>query len=107
MSDVKFLTVQTLSTPINAYGKEYTELRLREPAVADVRALKSLPYSFASEDPVPRPLLDVCARYIARLGEVPESAVDQLGMQDFHTLAWAVVSFFISQGSDPAAQSQA
>ncbi|WP_341669052.1 phage tail assembly protein [Alcaligenes sp. SDU_A2] len=107
MSDAKFLTVKTLSASINAYGKEYTELRLREPAVADVRALKSLPYSFAPEDQVPRPLLDVCARYIARLGEVPESAVDQLGMRDFHELAWAVVGFFISQGSDPAAQSQA
>jgi hypothetical protein len=48
---------------------------------------------------VPRPLLDICARYIARLGEVPESAIDQIGMREFHTLAWTVVGFFINQDS--------
>lgn len=101
------LIVLKLASPIPAYGEEVGELRLREPTVADVRALKSLPYSFASEDPVPRPLLDVCARYIARLADVPDSAVDKLGVQDFHTLTWAVVGFFISQGLDPKARQQA
>lgn len=100
------LIVLKLASPISAYGKEVDELSLREPSVADVRALKSLPYSFASEDPVPRPLLDVCARYIARLADVPDSAVDKLGVQDFHTLTWAVVGFFISQGLNPEAQQQ-
>lgn len=107
MSDANYLTVLVLTNPIQAYGKDQTELRLRQPTVADVRALKSLPYSFISGDEVPRPLLDVCARYIARLSGVPESAVDQLDMKDFHILTWAVVGFFISQGSDPAAQQPA
>jgi len=92
------LIVLDLPKPIQAYGKEMTQITLREPTVADARALKSLPYSFG-EDGVPRPLLDICARYIARLGEVPESAIDQIGMREFHTLAWTVVGFFINQES--------
>ena len=92
------LIVLKLAKPIQAYGDSVTELTLREPTVADARALKSLPYSFG-EDGVPRPLLDVCARYIARLAGVPESAVDQRGAHEFHTLTWAGVSFFIRQDS--------
>lgn len=100
------LTTIKLSKPIQAYGEEVTELKLREPSVADARALKSLPYTFG-EDGVPRPLLDVCARYIARLADVPESAVDKLGVNEFHTLSWAIVSFFISQGSEQEAAPKA
>lgn len=87
-----------LAAPIQAYGESVSEISLREPSVADVRALKSLPYTFG-EDGMPRPLLDVCARYVARLAGVPDSAVDQLSTHEFHTLSWAVVGFFIRQDS--------
>ena len=100
------LIVLKLASPITAYGEEVGELRLREPTVADARALKSLPYSLG-EDGMPRPLLDVCARYIASLADVPDSAIDKLGVQDFHKLTWAVAGFFISQGLGQETQQQA
>lgn len=99
------LTRITLTKKVSAYGDEVTELVLREPGVADTRALKSLPYSIG-EDGMPRPLPDVCGRYIARLAEVPESAVDQMDVSDFHRLVWVVVGFFINRGLGQETPSQ-
>lgn len=87
-----------LAAPIQAYGEEMRELRMRDPSTADVRAINAVPYVFSKEaGGVPTLVPEVCARYISRLAQIPLSAVDQLALGDFHSLAWEVANYFLQQ----------
>jgi hypothetical protein len=84
-----------LSTPITAHDQEITELEVREPTVADARAVKSLPYFVGSEEEVSMKT-EICARMIVRCAAIPSSSVDQLALSDLNTICWWIVGFFLS-----------
>ncbi|WP_208449714.1 phage tail assembly protein [Burkholderia ambifaria] len=87
-----------LSKPIEAHGETLDALELREPAPADTRAIKALPYALDREENVHvRP--DVVAQYIARLASIPPSSVDQIDLVDFNSMCWTVAGFFLTRAS--------
>src|SRR5690606_31437955 len=95
MSDQK---VFKLTAPVKAFGDEFHELSMRAPTTTDVRAINALPYVFSKDaGGVPTLVPDVCARYISRLANVPQSAVDQLELVDFHSMSWYVAIYFLQQ----------
>lgn len=94
-----------LSKPIQAYGEEVHVINLREPTTADARAIKSLPYTISGDEGNVVLLLDVCAKYIARLADLPASAVDQIPLSEFHVMAWEVATYFLGQDSGNQASS--
>ncbi|MEM4988833.1 phage tail assembly protein [Collimonas sp. H4R21] len=85
----------TLTKPIHAHDQEITELELREPNIADARAVKSLPYFIGADEEVSLKT-DVCARIIVRCAAIPPSSVDQLDLSDYNTLCWWIVGFFLN-----------
>jgi hypothetical protein len=88
----------TLSAPIQAHDEQVLELTLRRPTVAEVRALKALPYKIDKNEDVSLDL-DVAAKYIAVCAGIPASSVNQLDLADLNNLAWAVAGFFMTAAS--------
>ncbi|MDH0730981.1 phage tail assembly protein [Pseudomonas sichuanensis] len=87
-----------LSSPINAYDEERSELKLRRPTVQEVRAIKSLPYKIDQNDEISLDM-DTAAKYIAVCAGIPPSSVNQLDLSDLHTASWAIARFFMSAAS--------
>ncbi|MCI0668391.1 MAG: phage tail assembly protein [Methylococcaceae bacterium] len=74
--------VITLKTPVQAFGEEITELKLRRPKGKDFRAITSTtPMGMT---------LDLAGA----LADVPPSTIDQLDGEDVMKLAQAVAPFF-------------
>ncbi|MNX85808.1 Phage tail protein E [compost metagenome] len=92
------VTTYTLAAPIQAHDQEVLELTLRRPTVAEVRAIKALPYKIDKNEDVSLDL-DVSAKYIAICAGIPASSVNQLDLSDLNNLAWAVAGFFMTAAS--------
>lgn len=90
-----------LNTPITAHGAEVVSLTLRRPTVPESRAIKVLPYKIDKNEDVSVDL-EAAAKYIAVCAGIPPSSVNQLELNDLNTLAWAVVSFFLTPVSKVA-----
>lgn len=89
-----------LAAPIQAHDQEVLELTLRRPTVAEVRAIKALPYKIDKNEDISLDL-DVAAKYIAICAGIPAPSVNQLDLSDLNTLAWAVAGFFMTAASSP------
>ena len=92
-----------LSAPIQAHGEEVHSITLRRPTVAEVRAIKALPFTFGKDEEVALNM-DVAAKYIAVCGAIPAPSVNQLDLADLNNLAWAVAGFFLTPASAPPAE---
>ncbi|MPQ67812.1 MULTISPECIES: phage tail assembly protein [unclassified Pseudomonas] len=90
--------VHTLACPIQANGEELTELELRRPTVAEVRAIKALPYKIDKNEDISLDM-EVAAKYIAVCAGIPPSSVNQLDLSDLNSLSWTVTGFFMSAAS--------
>ncbi|MNF98645.1 Phage tail protein E [compost metagenome] len=88
----------TLSAPIQAHDEQVLQLTLRRPTVAEVRAIKALPYKIDQNEDVSLDL-DVSAKYIAICAGIPAPSVNQLDLADLNNLAWAVAGFFMTAAS--------
>ena len=88
----------TLSAPIQAHDEQVLELTLRRPTVAEVRAIKALPYKIDKNEEVSLDM-DVAAKYIAVCAGIPAPSVNQLDLADLNNLAWAVAGFFMTAAS--------
>ena len=88
-------SVHTLACPIQANGEELTELELRRPTVAEVRAIKALPYKIDKNEDISLDM-EVAAKYIAVCAGIPPSSVNQLDLSDLNSLSWTVTGFFMS-----------
>lgn len=102
MSDVK--PPYTLASPIQAHDQEVLELTLRRPTVAEVRAIKALPYKIDKDEAVSLDL-DVAAKYIAICAGIPSPSVNQLDLSDLNNLAWEISGFFMTAASAKKATS--
>lgn len=87
-----------LAAPIQAHDQELLELTLRRPTVAEVRAIKALPYKVDKNEDVSLDM-EAAAKYIAICAGIPSSSVNQLDLVDLNNLAWAVSSFFMTAAS--------
>lgn len=87
-----------LSAPIQAHGEEVHSITLRRPTVAEVRAIKALPFTFGKDEEVALNM-DVAAKYIAVCGAIPAPSVNQLDLSDLNALAWEITGFFLSPAS--------
>jgi hypothetical protein len=92
------VTTYKLAAPIQAHDQEVLELTLRRPTVAEVRAIKALPYKIDKNEDVSLDL-DVSAKYIAICAGIPSPSVNQLDLADLNKLAWAVSGFFMTAAS--------
>jgi hypothetical protein len=88
----------TLSAPIQAHDEQVLELTLRRPTVAEVRAIKALPYKIDKNEEVSLDM-DVAAKYIAVCAGIPAPSVNQLDLADLNNLAWVVAGFFMTAAS--------
>jgi hypothetical protein len=88
----------TLSMPILAHDEQVLELTLRRPTVAEVRAIKALPYKIDKNEDVSLDM-DVAAKYIAVCAGIPAPSVNQLDLADLNNLAWAIAGFFMTAAS--------
>lgn len=88
----------SLKKAITAYGEATSVLEMRAANTNDARTLKALPYTVQADETVSLNL-DVCAKYISRLCNIPMSSVDSLDLADFNQLAWSVARFFLDQDS--------
>ena len=88
-----------LAKPIEAHGETLKALSFREPTGKDIREI-GVPFTLIADpnDPAGKSETKfdapVIAKYIARLANVPPSAVDTLGAQDWLLAMAAVASFF-------------
>lgn len=101
MSEVK---PYILSAPIQAHDQEVLEVTLRRPTVAEVRAIKALPYKVDKNEDVTLDM-EASAKYIAVCAGIPAPSVNQLDLHDLNNLAWAVSSFFMTAASAKTATS--
>lgn len=85
-----------LSKPIEAHGRQYEELELREPTGADLAAC-GFPFKFTLGDggnQTVSPDAAVIAALISRLGNIPPGSVGQLSVADWAACMGAVFGFF-------------
>lgn len=85
-----------LKQSVTAHGETVTAITLREPKGKDA---VSCGYPMRLGEGGAEPIAASIAKYISRLGEVPPSTVDQLGMEDFNALMAVVLGFFGESGS--------
>ena len=86
-----------LKKPIKIAGQEITELDLVEERLS-TKLIKQLGFPFIlGPDLAPIPRSAICADYISRLAAISPSEVEKLGPQDFMTITWALISFFVEQ----------
>lgn len=95
-----------LSTPIQAYGEQVTELTLRRPTSRECRQIGHLPYRIEKDESVGLNL-DVAAKYIVVCAGIPSSSVDQLDVTDLNGLAWALAGFFMASPQMTEAKAEA
>ncbi|MCK9389763.1 MAG: phage tail assembly protein [Sulfuritalea sp.] len=85
-----------LSKPIKAHGEEISEIELREPTGADVMEL-GYPYLLIiGEDDAQAMELrpKVVCRYVAKLGKIPPSSLNEVSPADFGQMTGVVMGFF-------------
>lgn len=85
-----------LSKPIQAHGKEVTEITLREPNGEDVIDV-GFPYIIAMSDGEPSGIElkpKALYGYISRLGGIPLSSAKQLALKDVTALQGEIMAFF-------------
>ena len=99
MSEVK---PYILAAPIQAHDQEVLEVTLRRPTVAEVRAIKALPYKIDKNEDVTLDM-EASAKYIAVCAGIPAPSVNQLDLHDLNNLAWAVSGFFMTAASGKTA----
>ena len=95
MSQVK---PYTLAAPIQAHDQELLEITLRRPTVAEVRAIKALPYKIDKNEDVSLDM-EAAAKYIAICAGIPSPSVNQLDLADLNNLAWEIAGFFMTAAS--------
>ncbi|TWC57608.1 tail assembly chaperone E/41/14-like protein [Pseudomonas sp. SJZ080] len=88
-----------LAAPIQAHGEEVSVLNIRRPTVAEIRALKVLPYTLG-ETMLPVLDMEAACKYLAICAAIPASSVNQLELSDLNTLAWQVVGFFMPSNTE-------
>lgn len=86
-------TTIKLTTPINAHGDAIDEIVLRDPTPADARVIKAMPY-WVDKDENVQLNPTAAAQYLVKCGSIPMSSVDELDLNDFNTLCWAIAGFF-------------
>lgn len=86
-----------LSKPIRAHGEEITEIELREPTGADVMEL-GFPYLLIISESAEGQAMElrpkVIGRYVAKLGKIPPSSLNEISPADFGEMTGVVLSFF-------------
>lgn len=82
----------TLKKPIEAHGEQITEIELRDITGGDVIDLGH-PLNITSEGSFTF-RMDVVARYVVRLGNVPASTVREMSPGDLSTCAGEIAGFF-------------
>ena len=87
-----------LAAPIQAHDEQVLELTLRRPTVAEVRAIKALPYKVDKNEDVSLDM-EAAAKYIAICAGIPAPSVNQLDLSDFNSLAWEISGFFMTAAS--------
>jgi len=80
-----------LSAPITAHAREISEVTLRRPKGKDIVAC-GYPLQLGEGAAVPQ--AGAIAKYIARLGGIPPSSVDQIAPEDFNEAMGVIVGFF-------------
>jgi hypothetical protein len=94
----------TLLVPIQAYGETVTKLEFRDPIGKDLR-ICGFPFKFeageAESAGYSHPNAQAIHALIARLSNIPPSAVDTLCLADFAACMEIVTSFF-GQGKSPS-----
>ena len=98
MSEFKVGKPYKLAEPIQAHDQEVLEVTLRRPTVAEVRAIKALPYKIDKNEDVSLDM-EVAAKYIAVCAGIPAPSVNQLDLFDLNNLGWAVSGFFMTTAS--------
>ena len=86
-----------LSKPIQAHGKEITEIVLRPPTVEDIMELGTPMLMFPGADGNSVGLeirAKVIGQYVMRLGKVPLSTVKAMALADFQKAQGEIMSFF-------------
>jgi hypothetical protein len=87
----------TLREPVQAHGQELAAVTLRPPKGADIAAC-GYPLLLLGDgtgvDAQAQPDARAVTKYIARLGDVPPSTVNQLSASDWQACMLAVVGFF-------------
>jgi hypothetical protein len=86
----------TLNEPIQAHGKEITELELRKPNGGDIRAC-GFPFAFTPNEDggvtiVPQSA--AISAMLARIANLPPSSVGQLSAPDWFAASMELLSFF-------------
>ncbi|MDF0604952.1 phage tail assembly protein [Neisseriaceae bacterium TC5R-5] len=82
-----------LRKPIEAHGGQMTVLTLRSPTPEDAMVIGEMPYIVMDGGRV-RPLNHIAAEYLARITDIPLSAVKQMDLVDFNEAVWDIVNFF-------------
>lgn len=91
-----------LVSEIEAHGEKVKRLELRRPTVAEIRAVKALPYAIGQGDKVEIDT-EAAAKYVATCAGIPPSSVNQLDPHDFNKACWVVAGFFLkSEAEAPA-----
>jgi hypothetical protein len=96
-------TIQ-LSKPIQAHGKEVSELQLREPTVEDVMEV-GYPFLIMMSDGKDtgvdlRP--KVIVQYVSRLAGIPMSSAKSISLSDLSKVQTEIMSFFGQEIAAPS-----
>jgi Phage tail assembly chaperone proteins, E, or 41 or 14 len=88
-------TTVKLTTPVEAYGDQITEITFRPPTGKDIRKT-GLPNNTVQEEgvTVSRVDMEAIAKLIILLGNVPSGTVDAMTIVDYMACAKAVSDFF-------------
>lgn len=89
-----------LEEPIQAHNEEVLSLFIRRPTVAEIRAIKVLPYTL-NDSMMPVFDMEAVCKYLAVCCAIPPGSVNQLGLADLNKLSWAITSFFMPTSSEP------
>lgn len=90
-----------LREPIKAHDETLDALQLRRPTAQECREIRAFPYTLG-QDMLPVAAPDVAAKYITRCCAIPESSVNQLGLEDFNELTWRIIGFFMPKAGASA-----
>jgi hypothetical protein len=88
--------VITLTEPIQAHGREITEIEFRKPTGADVKAC-GYPFSMTLTEEgnmTMHPQAGAISGLIARLANIPPSSVGQMNFIDWNSCMGEIFSFF-------------
>lgn len=85
-----------LNTPIEAHGESISELKLRAPTAADIIAVGNpISLDISTDPPRAEPNDKRMAAMMARLADIPPSAIGQIGPNDFTGAIIKMLPFFV------------